>query len=59
VRPTEDEHHVAWDRIRIVLERDELGLPSFWQLQLPGWAVFYLVSVVTLLPYRKAEEFRN
>jgi two-component system LytT family sensor kinase len=59
VRPTEDEDHVAWAKIRIVLKRDELGMPSFWQLQLSGWAVFYLVGLVTLLPYRKAENFRN
>lgn len=50
---------MAWAKIRIVLKRDELGMPSFWQLQLSGWAVFYLVGLVTLLPYRKAENFRN
>jgi two-component system LytT family sensor kinase len=50
---------VAWAKIRIVLKRDELGMSSFWQLQLSGWAAFYLVGLVTLLPYRKAENFWN
>jgi two-component system LytT family sensor kinase len=50
---------VVWAKIRIVLKRDELGMPKFWHLQLLGWAVFYLVSLLTLLPYRKAEDFRN
>jgi two-component system, LytTR family, sensor kinase len=42
-----------------MLKRDELGLPSFWQLQLLGWAGFCLVLLVAVLPYRKAEEFAN
>lgn len=42
-----------------MLRRDEIGLPSFWQLQLLGWAAFYVVLLVAVLPYRKAEEFRD
>ena len=57
MRPTADEDHAAWARIRIVLKRDELGLPSFWQLQGMGWVVFYLIVIVVALPYRKTEEF--
>lgn len=50
---------MRWARIRAVFERDELGLPSFWQLQLLGWAAFYFVLLVVVLPYRKAEDFRD
>ena len=57
MRPTVDEDRAAWTRIRIVLKRDELGLPSFWQLQGMGWVVFYLIVIVVALPYRKTEEF--
>ena len=57
MRPTADEDRVAWTKIRIVLKRDELGLPSFWQLQGMGWVVFYLIVIVVALPYRKTEEF--
>jgi two-component system LytT family sensor kinase len=46
-------------RIRIVLKRDELGVPSFWHLQLIGWFGFYFVLVLAVLPYRKLEEIRN
>lgn len=42
-----------------MFKRDELGLPSFWALQLTGWAAFYFVLLVVVLPYRKAEEFRD
>jgi two-component system LytT family sensor kinase len=42
-----------------VLRRDEVGLPSFWQLQVLGWIAFYLVLLLAVLPYRKAEEFRD
>jgi two-component system, LytTR family, sensor kinase len=42
-----------------VFQRDELGLPSFWQLQLLGWTAFCFVLLVSVLPYRKAEEFLN
>ena len=42
-----------------MFQRDELGLPSFWQLQLLGWAAFYFVLLVAVLPYRKAENFQN
>lgn len=42
-----------------MFRRDELGLPSFWQLQLMGWTAFYFVLLFAVLPYRKAEEFRE
>lgn len=42
-----------------MFKRDELGLPSYWALQLTGWAAFYFVLLVVVLPYRKAEEFRD
>ena len=42
-----------------MFKRDELGLPSFWVLQLLGWAAFYFVLLISVLPYRKAEEFRD
>lgn len=49
----------VWNRIQIVFKRDELGLPSFWELQLLGWVAFYVVLLVAVLPYRKAEDLRN
>ena len=57
MRPTADEDQAAWAKIRIVLKRDELGLPSFWQLQGMGWVVFYLIVIVAVLPYRRTIEF--
>jgi len=43
-----------------VLKRDELGLPSFWALQAMGWIGFYVLVLLTVvLPYHKAEEFRD
>lgn len=48
----------AWSsRIRIVLKRDELGFPSFWQLQVVGWIGFTLLMLLAVLPYHKQEEF--
>ena len=58
MRPTVDEDRAAWTRIRIVLKRDELGLPSFWQLQGMGWVVFYLIVIVSVLPYRRPVEIK-
>lgn len=43
----------------MVLKRDELGVPTFWQLQLLGWLAFYFVLVLAVLPYRKLEEIRD
>ena len=40
-------------------KRDQLGLPSFWPLQVMGWIGFYLLVLLTILPYHKLEEFRN
>jgi sensor histidine kinase YesM len=40
-------------------QRDNVGLPSFWQLQTLGWMAFYIVLILAVLPYRKTAEFRN
>jgi two-component system, LytTR family, sensor kinase len=42
-----------------MLKRDELGVPSFWQLQLLGWLGFYLALILAVVPYRKLEEIRD
>jgi two-component system, LytTR family, sensor kinase len=42
-----------------VLKRDQLGVPSFWQLQSLGWLAFYFVLILAVLPYRKLEEIRD
>jgi two-component system, LytTR family, sensor kinase len=42
-----------------VLQRDELGFPSFWQLQVAGCVGFYLLVLLTVLPYRNLEELRH
>ncbi len=42
-----------------MFKRDEVGLPSFWQSQWLGWVAFYFVLLLAVLPYRRAEEFRN
>jgi two-component system, LytTR family, sensor kinase len=34
-----------------MLKRDDLGLPSFWTLQLLGWTFFYLLIVISFLHY--------
>jgi len=39
--------------------RDELGFPSFWQLQLAGGAGFYVLVLLCVLPYHDREEFRH
>jgi two-component system, LytTR family, sensor kinase len=59
VRSTADKTFRQSTKIRIVLKRDELGVPSFWQLQLLGWLAFYFVLILAVLPYRKLEEIRN
>jgi two-component system LytT family sensor kinase len=46
-------------KIRIVLKRDQLGVPSFWQLQFMGWLGFYFALILSVLPYGKLEEIRN
>jgi two-component system, LytTR family, sensor kinase len=42
-----------------VLQRDELGFPSFWQLQITGCVGFYLLVLLSVLPYRNPAEFRH
>ena len=42
-----------------MLQRDELGFPSFWQLQVAGCVGFYLLVLLTVLPYRNLEEIRH
>lgn len=44
-------------RICIVRKRDELGFPSFWQLQVLGCLGFYLLMLLAVLPYHAEEEF--
>ena len=45
--------------MQIVLTRDELGFPSFWQLQVAGCVGLYLLVLLSLLPYRNPDEFRH
>src|SRR6266851_3151676 len=45
--------------MRIVLWRDELGLPSFWPLQIAGCVGFYLLVLLSVLPYSNPGEFRH
>jgi two-component system, LytTR family, sensor kinase len=45
--------------MQIVWKRDELGFPSFWQLQVAGCAGLYLLDLLSLFPYRNLVEFRN
>ena len=42
-----------------MLKRDELGFPSFWQLQLAGCVGFYALVLLTVLPYRNPEDIRH
>lgn len=42
-----------------MLTRDELGFPSFWQLQVTGSVGLYLLVLLSVLPYRNLGEFRH
>jgi two-component system, LytTR family, sensor kinase len=42
-----------------VLRRDELGFPSFWQLQVAGSVGLYLLVLLSVLPYHDRKEFRH
>jgi len=43
-----------------VWERDEFGLPTFWVLQVLGWAGFYgLILLTVVLPSHNKREFWN
>ena len=57
MRRTEAQRPKLWARIRIVLKRDELGFPSFWQLQVSGSVGLYLLVLLSVLPYRNPGEF--
>src|SRR5215469_11505107 len=47
-------------RIRFVWERDEFGVPSFWVLQVLGWAGFYgLILLTIVLPSHSKQELWN
>ena len=59
MRRTEARRPRLWARIRIVLTRDELGFPSFWQLQVTGSVGLYLLVLLSVLPYRNPGEFRH
>lgn len=37
-------------RIRSVFQRDDLGFPTFWPLQIAGWSCYYLSVFILLLP---------
>lgn len=39
--------------------RDELGFPSFWQLQVAGGVGLYLLDLLSLFPYRQPDEVWN
>jgi two-component system, LytTR family, sensor kinase len=59
VRRTAAQRPRLWARIRIVLTRDELGFPSFWQLQVTGSVALYLLVLLSVLPYRNPDEFQH
>jgi len=59
VRRTEAQRPRLWARIRIVLTHDELRFPSFWKLQGTGCVGFYLLVLLSALPYRNPGEFRH
>ena len=59
MRRTEAPWPELWTKIGIVLTRDELGFPSFWQLQLAGSAGFYLLVLLSVLPDRNPGELRH
>ena len=42
-----------------MLTRDELGFPSFWQLQVAGCVGFYLLVMLTVLPYHNPQDIRH
>lgn len=47
-------------RIRSVWERDEFGVPSFWVLQILGWAGFYgLILLTIVVPSHSKRELWN
>jgi two-component system, LytTR family, sensor kinase len=56
-RPTASETGRFRTRIYLVFQRDEIGLPSFWALQTMGWLGFYILVLLTILPYHRQEEF--
>jgi two-component sensor histidine kinase len=45
--------------MRIVFKRDELGFPSFWQLQVAGCVGLYLLVLLSVLPDSNPGEFRH
>ena len=59
MRRTENQRPRLWARIRIVSTRDELGFPSFWQLQLTGTVGLYLLVLLSVLPDRNPGEFQH
>lgn len=59
MRPAAARRPPQWARIPIVLKRDELGFPSFWQLQVTGGVGLYLLVLLSVLPYRSPGQFRH
>jgi two-component system, LytTR family, sensor kinase len=50
----------VWTRIQLVWKWSELGSPSFWPLQIFGWAGFYLLILLTVVfPSRSYRELLN
>ena len=45
--------------MQIVFAQNELAFPSFWQLQVAGWTGFYLLVLLSALPYSSPGEFRH
>jgi two-component system, LytTR family, sensor kinase len=50
VRQAETQRWRAWVRMLLMARDKPLGFPSYWQLQLMGWACFYLLGVVGSIP---------
>jgi hypothetical protein len=42
-----------------VFQRDELGFPSFWELQIAGCVGFYILLLLSVLPSHSPAEFRH
>lgn len=50
-RQAEDARPRLWARISLVLERDDLGFPTFWTVQISAWVCFSLWGSLSLLPF--------
>lgn len=59
MRRTSIHSRISWARIRFVFKRDELGFPSFWELQVAGSLGFYILVLLSALPDGGPGEFRH